>query len=129
MSYIAVVNKETLQIACKYRYHYDIEIQLKNDFPEKQYYFIEIPSNINYKYIQAILKDNTIVLIENTDDFLNEIREKRNKLLIATDWTQNNDSPLTEEKKIEWRIYRQLLRDLPTNTTDPTNPTWPSKPS
>ena len=28
-----------------------------------------------------------------------------------------------------WKTYRQQLRDLPANTSDPTNPTWPTKPS
>jgi hypothetical protein len=27
------------------------------------------------------------------------------------------DSPLTSEKKTEWSAYRQLLRDLPNNST------------
>lgn len=41
------------------------------------------------------------------------VREKRNALLAASDWTQSNDSPLTEQKKQEWAAYRQALRDLP----------------
>ena len=28
-----------------------------------------------------------------------------------------------------WKTYRQALRDLPANTSDPSNPTWPTKPS
>ena len=28
-----------------------------------------------------------------------------------------------------WKTYRQALRDLPSNTSDPANPTWPTKPS
>jgi len=27
-----------------------------------------------------------------------------------------------------WMDYRQALRDLPANTTDPANPDWPVKP-
>ena len=27
-----------------------------------------------------------------------------------------------------WKTYRQALRDLPANTKDPANPTWPTKP-
>jgi hypothetical protein len=40
------------------------------------------------------------------------IRDKRDKLLTATDWTQVTDSPLTDENKEEWREYRQKLRDI-----------------
>ena len=39
-------------------------------------------------------------------------REKRNKLLADSDWTQMNDSPLANEAKTAWATYRQELRDL-----------------
>ena len=57
-----------------------------------------------------------------------EHRRTRNSLLTESDWTQMPDSPLTDAKKAEWAIYRQALRDLPSSTTDPSNPTWPDKP-
>jgi hypothetical protein len=48
-------------------------------------------------------------------------------LLNECDWTQLPDSPLTEEKKLEWKVYRQDLRDI-TNQEDPHNIIWPTKP-
>ena len=39
-------------------------------------------------------------------------RTTRNKLLADTDWTQMNDSPLSNEDKTSWATYRQELRDL-----------------
>ena len=42
-----------------------------------------------------------------------ELLENRNNKLIASDWTQLPDSPLSAEKKAEWAAYRQALRDLP----------------
>ena len=39
-------------------------------------------------------------------------RTTRDKLLADTDWTQMNDSPLTNEQKTAWATYRQELRDL-----------------
>ena len=56
------------------------------------------------------------------------LRSKRNTLLTESDWTQYNDSPLTDEVKAEWAVHRQALRDLPANTDDPSNPTWPTPP-
>ena len=44
--------------------------------------------------------------------YWDEIREKRNRYLLASDWTQMPDSPLSDEKKAEWRTYRQALRDM-----------------
>ena len=56
------------------------------------------------------------------------LRKQRNALLASSDWTQYNDSPLTNENKAGWAKYRQELRDLPAVTTDPADPTWPSAP-
>jgi len=55
------------------------------------------------------------------------IRPKRDELLLKSDWTQNTDSPLSYEKKEEWKTYRQLLRDL-TLHSDPENVNWPTEP-
>ena len=60
-------------------------------------------------------------------DFLS-LRLERNSLLTESDWTQYNDSPLSDEVKAEWAVYRESLRDLPDNTDDPSNPTWPTPP-
>ena len=39
-------------------------------------------------------------------------RTKRDGLLDDTDWTQMNDSPLTNEVKTAWATYRQELRGI-----------------
>ena len=39
-------------------------------------------------------------------------RKTRNDLLVGSDWTQMNDSPLTNEQKTAWATYRQELRDI-----------------
>jgi hypothetical protein len=39
-------------------------------------------------------------------------RVTRNKLLADSDWTQMNDSPLSNEDKTSWATYRQELRDM-----------------
>lgn len=61
-------------------------------------------------------------------DTIDSLRDRRNQMLSASDWTQSPDSPLTDAKKAEWATYRQQLRDLP-STADPANPTWPTKPT
>ena len=57
------------------------------------------------------------------------LRETRDLLLNQSDWTRMDDNQLSSDKKAEWAIYRQALRDLPANTADPANPTYPTKPS
>ena len=68
-------------------------------------------------------------LREASRDYWKELRNKRDFLLSKSDWTQGNDSPLTLQQKEEWKVYRQSLRDTPSNTTDPKRPVWPLPPS
>ena len=56
---------------------------------------------------------------------LEELRAERNRRLAETDYLALSDATLSEDM----RTYRQALRDLPANTSDPANPTWPVKPS
>ena len=55
-----------------------------------------------------------------------KLRYDRDLKLAETDWvvTKANETGVAE-----WKTYRQALRDLPSNTSDPFNPTWPTKPS
>lgn len=58
-----------------------------------------------------------------------ELRIKRNATLASSDWTQVPDSPLSDQERQQWATYRQALRDLPANTPDPLNVTWPEPPT
>lgn len=53
-----------------------------------------------------------------------ELRLKRDRLLTESDWMAVADRTMSDAET----AYRQALRDLPANTTDPENPTWPTKP-
>ena len=65
-----------------------------------------------------------------TDEQLSEawdrLRQRRWTLLSRSDWTQIADVPARTRRA--WAGYRQQLRDLPQNTRDPRNPTWPEAP-
>jgi len=52
------------------------------------------------------------------------LRDQRNRLLAETDWWAVSDRSMTSAQT----KYRQDLRDLPANTSDPSKPTWPTKP-
>ena len=76
-----------------------------------------------------------------TDEYkMQELRTARNEMLSSSDWTQANDSPLSDSKKAEWKTYRQSLRDMTKTidvdtirengpTIDLSSITFPSKPS
>ena len=62
-----------------------------------------------------------------------ELRQERNRLLAETDWVSMKAldasiDGLGIQLPQVWMDYRQALRDLPANTTDPANPDWPVKP-
>jgi hypothetical protein len=67
-----------------------------------------------------------------------EFRNTRNNLLLASDWTQLANSPLTDSEKLAWESYRQELRDSPETIDsslwesmmfDENNLNWPTEPS
>jgi hypothetical protein len=66
-------------------------------------------------------------------DFPNEIfcervRAERDEKLFKSDWTQVNDVALTSEQINLWKIYRQELRDITTQSGFPLNVVWPVQP-
>ena len=106
--------------------------------------FIRVEEPLNLYTVKAIKdEEENIVLVEDEelaeymrgepdrirDRHIRDMKSKRNDLLLKCDWTQLPNSPLSETKKQEWDTYRQALRDLPANTTDPENPIWPQAPT
>lgn len=79
----------------------------------------------NYKVING--QHTYSAFVESQDNIIESLRAIRNSLLTETDWTQVEDSPLSLEKKTEWKNYRQALRDL-TDLDDLTTIVWPVKP-
>ena len=57
-------------------------------------------------------------------------REIRNQLLSDSDWTQMPDSPVINEAKAGWAIYRTSLRNLTAHENWPNleEADWPTKP-
>jgi hypothetical protein len=73
---------------------------------------------------KTVVIDTSAETSATTERAWTALREKRDILLIVTDWWAGNDLTMTDAQI----AYRQALRDLPVNTTDPANPTWPIKP-
>lgn len=103
--------------------------------------FVKLDAGVDPRTVDISRDDSGNVVIEVNDEKvtkLNEdvqqfnliqLRRKRDALLQKCDWLVSvSDSPLPQEKIDEWKVYRQALRDLPANTEDPENPTWPVPP-
>lgn len=103
-----------------------------------QPYLLDDDGNLVNGYVEGSYQANNFQVVNNEVipyqapiDCVIWVREQRNILLTNSDWTQNNDSPLSETKKQAWKTYRQALRDLPSqynsddNITDVIFPTIP----
>ena len=95
-------------------------------------------SNIEGKFYHLkwdgtkIVKDDTAKAAYDLAEEWKQIRRERTRLLAETDWTQGNDSPLTDAKKTAWATYRTSLRTLPEDQKSKTkysDITWPTQPS
>ena len=67
-----------------------------------------------------------LLVAEAIESAWRELRLSRRRLLNGCDWTQVPDAPVDAAA---WAVYRQELRDLPNNTTDPREVVWPTPPS
>jgi hypothetical protein len=66
---------------------------------------------------------------QRTASCLEDLRRQRNRLLSMSDWTQIPDTRLDDSARQQWREYRDALRDLPSNSPDPCQVTWPVPPT
>jgi hypothetical protein len=62
-------------------------------------------------------------------DRLAYLRHVRDLLMGLTDYTQANDSPLSETQRAAWATYRQALRDLPSVYSGEGPIPWPQEPA
>jgi len=75
---------------------------------------------------QAVRKSDSEIEQAEIAEAWVDLKKRRHALLIDSDWTQASDAPVDQAA---WAVYRQALRDLPDNTTDPRNVIWPLMPS
>jgi hypothetical protein len=137
MEFYATVDKTSNTIISYYWSEQGIDLTKPGtDHIQDNLIHVVVPENFRGEQFLKINPDT--LLFEIDRDAINQsvtdqwayLREQRNKKLAACDWTVTvSDRPLSEDKKAEWIAYRQALRDLPVNTPDPANPTWPTPPN
>ena len=85
--------------------------------------------------VAPYIEDNqvfTVAVIDKTEEDIaqdslntaNEVRAKRNQLLVQSDWTQVADVPVD---KAAWATYRQELRDITIQQNFPLEVIWPQE--
>ena len=97
---------------------------------------LEVPEGLTWETVKGVQDGEEVTLIADdakvqarTAQAWTALRTERNALLAACDWVALADAHLSQDKKDAWFTYRQSLRDLPENATDPTQVTWPVSPS
>jgi hypothetical protein len=96
---------------------------------------VPVIGQIKHFNVDAIAKTITLDSVSYDVNILRDnmdvVRMKRDKLLKESDNAVFTDRWQTMDATAQsaWTIYRQALRDLPANTTDPANPTWPTMPA
>lgn len=94
--------------------------------------FIDIDENIeNISNIYCVI-DDMLIKKSDRETIINkrgvlDAKSKRDELLIESDWTMLEDSPLDNLEKTRWKKYRKTLRDLDYRS-DPFNIIWPTPP-
>lgn len=58
-----------------------------------------------------------------------EVRNERSRKLAESDWSTKPDVPMSNERRNAWLVYRQALRDVPTQEGFPRAVAWPEPPS
>ena len=98
---------------------------------------VPIPGGLEGKPLKVELVDDVWVISLDVDTVTaaqwTSLRAQRNSLLVASDWTQLQDSHISQDKKDAWAAYRQELRDLPDSVgSEGAGPpdlfSWPLKP-
>lgn len=104
------------------------ERNLSLNIPEGHDYIISEEDVKNKIVVDGVLTSLPSEVIEQKkiSRSWHNLRKERNYLLSECDWTQVPDAPVDSAA---WAVYRQQLRDLPANTTDPRNVVWPEPPS
>ena len=98
---------------------------------------LEVPEGLDPQCIMAVRADDGTITLQadpakvqaKIQQAWTALRTERNARLAASDYTQLQDAHLSAEKKSAWADYRQALRDLPDELTDPTRVDWPLDPT
>ena len=81
-------------------------------------------------WVTPVIEEVLPVITDVSEEEINQsnaniCRDKRNQLLVSSDWTQVADSPIDQAA---WATYRKALRDMPSQEGFPNEVTWPVAP-
>jgi hypothetical protein len=97
---------------------------------------LEVPEGLDPQCIMGVRDSDGVITLQEdpakvqakTAQAWTQLRTERNARLAQSDWVALSDAHLSQDKKDAWFAYRQALRDLPDEVTDPTQVEWPPVP-
>lgn len=124
----------TIYFSASQKGFYSSEVSEPNSIPDD---VIEISESqhqemlfkLNHELMDIVVTDSGDIVYTgrpNEPVSFQRIRNKRNKLLAQSDFTQIPDWP---GNKTAWAVYRQALRDIPQTYTSADNVVWPNPPA
>lgn len=93
---------------------YQIQVQNREDLREK------LEEKIYYESLLEVAKEGYRL------ELADEVRQKRDELLVETDKYLLEDFPISEEQKEKYKTYRNELRKIPEQQGFPYEVSWPS---
>lgn len=117
---IDFLNEQSAMIVKEYKSYTDLQkLEVTEPYIEDEYVYTV---HVVDKTAEDLNKEHELVLLSTAVS----VRNQRNTLLTASDWTQVED---TSADKAAWAIYRKALRDITTQEGFPFNVTWPDIPT
>jgi len=143
-SFIVIVNKSDLSIVNIYQSSVPTPHLYGSEWGNlEKYVHMSVPESVDVRGILCTqdvngkltlktdpVKLNAVIQHKITQSWKN-VRARRNQLLRMSDWvvTVPDASNVNDDKKTQWIAYRQQLRDVPQNNSDPDNIIWPPAPN
>jgi len=78
-----------------------------------------------FAYVVEVVDKTEAEIAADNESLAAKVRAERDRKLAETDWTQVADSPVDSTV---WSVYRQSLRDIPSQEGFPQEVTWPDQP-
>ena len=109
----------------------EVELESKNNFDDNGE-FTHFTEHV-VKWNATDKPQPTKEQLESITEYINpyaesEIRSKRDQLITETDWTQLDDTSITQDTKAKYKEYRQALRDITKQAGFPHDVVFPEKP-
>lgn len=140
MEYYAIINKTSHSIIANYYSDSGVDYTKPGiSYDQSILVHVVVPSEFQRPHVIVVQSETEVTgysfqieekMVEQAiKEQWSHMRQQRDLKLRDSDWRVSvSDYPQSSENKAAWITYRQALRELPSNTSDPSNIIWPAPP-